>query len=156
MRTTTDGLGLIKKFEGCRLTAYQDQEGIWTIGWGCTGGIQRGDVWTQAQADQALLDKVGDIEIVLDNILGAAQISDAQYSALVSFCYNVGFGAQGIKDGFQCLKSGGSSHLCLYTLQGALGPAAAEFMNWCNAGGKFDPGIFDRRRAEQSLFLRDM
>ena len=30
------GLELIKRFEGCRLKAYQDSVGVWTIGYGQT------------------------------------------------------------------------------------------------------------------------
>jgi len=43
-----------KSEESCRLRAYQDSLGIWTIGWGTTGsGISAGTVWTQSQADTA-------------------------------------------------------------------------------------------------------
>ena len=30
------GIDLIKKFEGCHLTAYRDEVGVWTIGYGVT------------------------------------------------------------------------------------------------------------------------
>ena len=36
MKISDNGLNLIKKFEGCRLTAYQDAVGVWTIGYGTT------------------------------------------------------------------------------------------------------------------------
>ena len=36
MKISDNGLNLIKKFEGCRLTAYQDTVGVWTIGYGTT------------------------------------------------------------------------------------------------------------------------
>ena len=45
---------LIKKFEGCKLTAYQDSIGVWTIGYGHTAGVTKGQVITQAQADTYL------------------------------------------------------------------------------------------------------
>jgi lysozyme len=38
---------LLKKFEGLRLHAYQDQVGVWTIGYGETLGVRQGDVWTE-------------------------------------------------------------------------------------------------------------
>ena len=45
------GLVLTKSFEQCRLTAYQDPLGIWTIGWGHTGPeVVSGLTWTQALA----------------------------------------------------------------------------------------------------------
>lgn len=36
MKISENGLNLIKSFEGCRLTAYKDSVGIWTIGYGTT------------------------------------------------------------------------------------------------------------------------
>jgi hypothetical protein len=52
------GIALIKRFEGCRLTAYPDPGtggDPWTIGWGATGkGIRKGTIWTQQQADARL------------------------------------------------------------------------------------------------------
>ena len=37
-----NGLALIKRFEGCRLTAYQDSVGVWTIGYGHTLDVSKG------------------------------------------------------------------------------------------------------------------
>ena len=36
MQTSDKGIALIKEFEGCKLTAYQDSVGVWTIGYGWT------------------------------------------------------------------------------------------------------------------------
>ena len=57
-----DGIDLIKKFEGCNLTAYEDIVGVWTIGYGTTNSdkritgtdIYQGLTITQAQADEWL------------------------------------------------------------------------------------------------------
>lgn len=47
-----DGATYTKLNEGCRLEAYQDTLGVWTIGYGCTGPeIVAGLVWNQEQAD---------------------------------------------------------------------------------------------------------
>ena len=49
------GLALTKNFEGCVLTAYADQGGVWTIGYGHTGpGVHAGLTVTQDQADALL------------------------------------------------------------------------------------------------------
>ena len=51
------GLALIKRFEGCRLTAYKPvpTEKYWTIGWGHYGpDVREGDRITQAEADAML------------------------------------------------------------------------------------------------------
>ena len=55
MVLSSTGLALLKQFEGCNLTAYQDQRGVWTIGYGHTGPeVKEGLVSTQAQADAQL------------------------------------------------------------------------------------------------------
>lgn len=36
MQTSEKGIALIKEFEGCKLTAYRDSVGVWTIGYGWT------------------------------------------------------------------------------------------------------------------------
>ena len=36
MKVSKNGIDLIKEFEGCRLTAYKDEVGVWTIGYGIT------------------------------------------------------------------------------------------------------------------------
>lgn len=45
----------LKIDEGCRLNAYQDTVGVWTIGYGHTGGVKKGDKITQKDADDLLL-----------------------------------------------------------------------------------------------------
>ena len=47
-------LNLVKQFEGCRLNAYQDSGGIWTIGYGHTLGVKAGQAITEAQATEFL------------------------------------------------------------------------------------------------------
>ena len=46
------GLHLTEQFEGCRLTAYPDQGGVPTIGYGHTFGVALGDTCTQEQAEE--------------------------------------------------------------------------------------------------------
>lgn len=83
---------LIRVFEGCRLTAYQDTGGVWTIGFGHTGkvggaAIFSGMTITQEQADQFLQEDLADLfSLVKDLPLIEA-------AALVSFGYNCGKGA---------------------------------------------------------------
>jgi lysozyme len=78
---------LICSFEGCRLTAYKDSGGVWTIGFGHTGGVTPLDIITQAQADAFL---VQDAAPLLAKVAGRPLLEAA---ALVSFGYNVGIGA---------------------------------------------------------------
>ena len=70
------GLDLIKQCEGCRLEAYQDVAGIWTIGYGHIRGVTPGMQLTQQQADQALLDDLNAAETVVDATTGDVATSD--------------------------------------------------------------------------------
>ena len=57
----------LKGEEGCRLAAYQDTLGVWTIGWGHTGPeIVKGLVWTQSQADAQL---EADLDAIVDGLV---------------------------------------------------------------------------------------
>jgi lysozyme len=139
------GLDLIKSFEGCELTAYQDSGGIWTIGYGHTGpGVEPGVTITQAQADAFLASDVKYAEGVVADSVEIA-LTPNQFSALVSFEYNTG-------------SLPGSTMLKLLNSNDIAG-AAAQFDNWVYAdvGGnevKLD-GLVRRRAAEKALFLNE-
>ena len=85
-----NGLGLTKKFEGLRLSAYADQVGVWTIGYGHTGqGVHAGLTITQDQADAFLeSDVAGSVACV--NRLVTSEINQNQFDALVDFVFNLG------------------------------------------------------------------
>ena len=55
MKLGDKGTELLKHFEGCELSAYQDSVGVWTIGYGHTKGVVPGMTITQGQAEQMLL-----------------------------------------------------------------------------------------------------
>lgn len=80
----------IKKFEGCRLEAYQDVGGIWTIGYGHTNRVQKGDVITQDQADAYLAEDVAVHASRVEKYQKIYNFTENEYNALVSFAYNVG------------------------------------------------------------------
>ncbi|WP_017302030.1 lysozyme [Nodosilinea nodulosa] len=93
----TQGLTLLKAFEGCELKAYDDGSGVWTIGYGHIKGVTPGMTISQAQADQFLVE---DLEKFEDHVEAAVKtsVSDDQFSALVCFCFNVGPGKNGFGD----------------------------------------------------------
>ena len=135
------GLALVKHFEGCRLTAYQDSIGVWTIGWGHTQGVYQGMTITQAQADQWLGVEYAQFEGKIKNLLKVS-VTQNQLGALTCFAYNVGIGNLS------------SSTLLSLLNSGAPAPAvAAQFSRWNMAGGKVLPGLTNRRAAEANLFL---
>src|SRR5690242_18276572 len=87
-------LDFIKARESCRLTAYRDTGGTWTVGWGATGaGIGPGTVWTQGEADQDLERRVAAIAEKVGILAFPVRLSARQSAALISFAYNVGIGA---------------------------------------------------------------
>lgn len=136
-----EGIDLLKQFEGCRLTAYKDLGGIWTIGVGHTGKSEAyaGNVISQAQADD-LLDK--DLAVFKAGVsaLVKAPVSDCAYSALVCFSFNVGL-----------------HNLATSTLLRKLNlndpTTSNEFLRWDKVNGVEVPGLLRRRKAEQDLFL---
>lgn len=90
MEMNEAGYSLLMRFENCRLTAYQDITGRWTIGHGHTSpDIYEGLTWTQAQANEAL---VKDTQCTVDELLDLIEpeLSDNQFSALVCLAYNIG------------------------------------------------------------------
>jgi len=154
MRTTEEGVQLIKDCEGCRLAAYLGPgDGIWTIAWGHTAGVKQGMTCTQAEADEWLNQ---DIAAVEQEVLRCVKVSlnDNQLSAIVSFCYNIGFGEKGVKSGFAVLKNGFPSTLLNLINAGNFEGAADEFPKWSHVAGQFTAGILARRLSEQDLFLK--
>ena len=135
-----DCVTIIKHFEGCRLTAYRDPVGIWTIGYGQTEGVHAGMTITQNEAE-TMLQKALDDKYVpgVQRLFGP--LEQHQADALVSFAYNLGVGA---------LQK---STLRKKILAGDLAGAADEFLKWHFAGGKSLAGLRRRRAAERARFL---
>lgn len=155
---------LIKKFEGLRLAAYRDPVGIWSIGWGHTRGVCEGNVCTPAQAEVWLELDVngpgGPADLVNKWIaVPCPDLSQNQFDALVDFCFNIGPGIPGVKDGLIWLKdrNGGGrgvhSTLMRCVLAGGVAAAAAQFLEWDKSSGIVMPGLVARRQAERDLFL---
>ena len=90
MTFTPAARDLIQRLEGCRLQAYQDQAGVWTIGYGHTGNVHAGDVWTQDQADAQLGADLARFISGVANFVSPTELTDNQFSALVIFAFNVG------------------------------------------------------------------
>lgn len=134
------GLALIKEFEGCRLDAYQDIAGVWTIGYGHTKTAKPGMRITQLQADQLLASEVSAFATSVDNACDVPP-NENQWAALTSLAYNIGVGA---------FKK--STVLRMHNA-GKHAEAAAAFSMWNKAGGKVRAGLTRRRAAEAALYL---
>jgi lysozyme len=143
VKTNAAGLDLIKRSESCRLDAYLCPAGIPTIGYGHTGDVKLGHRITQHQADTILAYDLERFEADLTVLLtGYAPVTENQFSALVSFAFNVGTAALG------------GSHLLAHVRAGEVQAAAGEFGKWVHAAGKVLPGLVARRAAERALFLQ--
>ena len=62
MKTSQIGINMIKRFEGCRLTAYRCPAGVPTIGYGHTAGVRMGQRITQEQAERFLKEDLAKFE----------------------------------------------------------------------------------------------
>jgi lysozyme len=134
------GIKLITAFEGCLLSAYQDSVGVWTIGYGHTKGVYSGMTITQSQAEQLLQEDLEEFEAAVEDAVGI-ELNANQFSALVSFCFNLGAGSL-----FE-------STLLKVLNAGDIQAAANEFPRWNKAGGQALLGLTRRRLAERALFL---
>lgn len=148
MKLGIAGERLIKQFEGCRLKAYQDGGGVWTIGFGHTGPeVVDGLVWTPEEADAAFL---ADVQEAVDGVtrLVTVPLTQNEFDALVSFAFNVGLDedadtkAEGLGDSTLLRKLNDSDY----------DGAAAEFLRWNKDNGSVVPGLARRRLAEKTLF----
>ncbi|NET39834.1 MAG: lysozyme [Cyanothece sp. SIO1E1] len=135
------GLELLKRFEGLRLDAYVCPAGVLTIGYGSTGGhVKAGDRITEAEAEALLIKDLERFEKAVNELVKVPLTSN-QFSALVSFTFNVGNGAFGNSTLLKVLNQGDSQ------------AAANELLRWNKGGGKVLPGLTKRREAEKALFL---
>lgn len=145
MQTSDKGIALIKEFEGCKLTAYQDNVGVWTIGYGWTQPVDgkpiRAGMTIKQETAERLL-KTGLISYESDvSRLVKVGLTQGQFDALVSFTYNLG------------ARSLSTSTLLRKLNAGDYAGAADEFLRWNKAGGKVLNGLTRRREAERALFL---
>lgn len=145
MQTSEKGIALIKEFEGCKLTAYRDSVGVWTIGYGWTQPVDgkpiRAGMTIKQETAERLL-KAGLVSYESDvSRLVKVGLTQGQFDALVSFTYNLG------------ARSLSTSTLLRKLNSGNYAGAADEFLRWNKAGGKVLSGLTRRREAERALFL---
>lgn len=141
MRTINNvGLALLKQLEGCRLNVYQDQGGIWTIGYGSTQinhpEICKGLIINLEQAEMYLKK---DLEIFyqLDHYL-SEEINDNQYAALICLAYNVGLRAVKLSQTLRLVNDQKSPD--------------REWLGFDKINGQISNGLINRRKAELELY----
>jgi lysozyme len=142
MKTNAAGIELIKRNEGCRLAAYLDSVGVWTIGYGDTGPHVVGDCTiSQDEAEQRLVSRLErEFEPGVLRAIGDAQTTANQFAAMVSLAYNIGVGAFA------------GSTVARQHQAGNHAAAAEAFGLWNKAGGKVLAGLTRRRAEEAKLY----
>lgn len=165
-RDYSKAVDLIKKFEGVadgnpltvNLDPYLCPAGYWTIGWGHVVTDAKGRNFkgrsekkaayniypnglTKEEVSTLLLDDVRKFAAyVADKV--KVQLTDNQFSSLVSFCFNVGTGNFNRSSLLRLLNAGNYEAV------------PSEMKKWTKAGGKILPGLAKRRAAEADLWLR--
>ena len=139
MKTSPNGLAIIKHYEQCRLRAFKPVESDpWTIGWGRTKDVLPGQECSPAEADQWLKEDIAEAESAVNAGI-SAPLTQNQFDALVSWQYNTG-------------------GLYISTLRKEINTfdykaAADQFPRWNKAGGIVLAGLVKRREDERRLFL---
>jgi lysozyme len=144
MKMTDEGLALIREFEGFRETAYRDATGIWTIGFGHTSAAGKPEVTPDMTVTRARGEVIlrNDVAMFVDGVteLLRVPLSDAQFSALVSFAYNVGITNFARSSVLACVNARDFDNV------------SRRLGLWVKAGNRTLPGLIRRRAAEAALF----
>lgn len=139
MKTSVEGIQLIKSFESCRLKAYKlPGEKYYTIGYGHSYDvlITANTVWTQQQADVALANDLLKYERYVEKWVDVP-LNDKEFSALVSYTYNRGEG--GIKQLSQHSRT--------------IDDYAKNIVVYWGSATRYKKGLIRRRKKEQELFV---
>jgi lysozyme len=100
----------LKRDEGLRLEAYPDPLSggdPWTIGYGHTGpDVRRGTVWTQEQAEAALIADIQEHSAeLLEHLPWVSSLDPARQRVLFNMAFNLGVGKPGGTKGLLGFKN---------------------------------------------------
>lgn len=134
MKTSKAALDQIAQYEGIRLKAYRCPAGVWTIGVGHTGGVTEVMTITHDQAMAFFADDIKASERAVEKL--GMELTQGQFDALVSFCYNCG--------------AGNLQKLCKGRTKEQIANAIPLYNK---GGGKVLAGLVKRRAWERNLFM---
>lgn len=138
MHINNEGLTIIKESEGLSLKAYKCPAGVWTIGYGHTGkDVKKGMEITEEKAIKLLRSDIAKFEDYVTSYNKIYGFTSNEFSALVSFAYNVGSIAGLTKGGTRTKEQ-----------------IANKMLEYCYASGKRLNGLYTRRLKERRLFLK--
>ena len=135
MRDITKAIDIIKKYEGCRLTAYKCPAGVYTIGYGHTKGVKKNDKITQEKAEEYLQSDLVRFMKNVDKYDKMYHFTNNEYCALLSFAFNLG----------------SIDQLTAYGTR-SKNTIASKMLLYVNCNGKPLRGLIKRRRDEFNLF----
>lgn len=151
METSQRGIDLIKRYEGLVTHSYFCPAGYLTIGYGHVKGVKKGDVVTEAQAENLLKQDLKLFESNLNYSIenDGIELNQNQFDACISFIFNLGFSAFIFSTLYKKLK------------QGDYEGASDEFLKWVYITKTVNgervkirlKGLETRRNAERDLFL---
>ena len=139
MKTSLEGVSLIKKFEGCELKAYRCAANVLTIGYGSTKNVQEGDEISQDHADHLLEVELEEYEGYVNQAV-TVPINEDQFSALVAWTYNLG------------PSNLNASSMLRVLNEGKYDEVPHQMQRWNKANGEILEGLVRRRKAESLLF----
>jgi len=147
MEINQSGIDLVKKFEGSRLNAYLDSVNVPTIGYGATfyengNKVKIGDKISQQRADELLTYHLNLFAKGITPLI-TSKVNSNQFSALVSFAYNLGVG--NLKNSTLLKKVNANPNDT---------SIRDEFIKWNRAGGNVLAGLTRRRNAEADLYFK--
>lgn len=138
MKINKRGLDIIKKYEGLSLRSYRCPAGVLTIGYGHSGNdVKPNMTITEDDANRLLRKDVAKFEKLVEKYDSSYRFNENQFSALVSFAYNVG--------NIDGLTSKGKRTLDVIV---------EKMLLYCKANGTYLSGLYNRRVAERKLFLQ--
>jgi len=143
-KVNQETVDLIKRWEGFRAEPYKCPAGVDTIGYGHTATkslMKRGTKITEARAAKLLRSDLAIYEKAISEMV-SVDLTDGQYGALVSWCFNVGIGAAQKSTLIKKLNAGDYESV------------PKELARWNKVKGTVVPGLVNRRAAEAGLWAR--
>jgi lysozyme len=140
MKTSQQGLDLIKEFEGLRLEAYKCPAGVWTVGYGTTKGVKPGMKITEKKAEKLLLEDVKQFETFLNRV--RVNFCQECFDAIIDWLYNLGTANFNRSTMRQFIIGDRDDE-----------EITDQLVKWVNSGGIPLTGLKRRRIAEANLFL---
>ena len=136
----------IKSKESFRSSAYQDEGGVWTIGYGATEGVKEGDTVTEEGASALLQEDMAFAQRAVDELV-EVDLTPDQEAAVTSLVYNVGRDAFAKSKALKALNAGD-----LATFAEEAFSEEKGFVKVTSGGDKrVSEGLVARRAAEKEL-----